>query len=238
MRTVTGGGDPLGGDPLLQDISRRLVGRRRRLLGWEQYVRTAVLLPLVKVGGAWHLLFEVRSATLRRQPGEVCFPGGHLEAGDQDPQAAAVRETGEELNLPTEDVKVLGALDVLITPWRLIVYPYVGVLADAARIRPARDEIARVFTVRLQEVAAARPEVHEIYVRVFPRDDFPFHRIPGGRNYPWRTAVHPELFFDFGGHVVWGLTARILDHFRTLCLLEGPGGDQAREEGELPWLQP
>lgn len=236
MKTVKGGGDPLGGDLLLQGLSRRLAGRRRRLLGWEQYVRTAVLLPLVKVQGAWHLLFEVRSQTLRRQPGEVCFPGGHLEEGDQDPEAAAVRETGEELNLATEDVKVLGPLDVLITPWRLIVYPYVGVLADAARIKPARDEIAQVFTVPLQEVATARAEVHEIDVRVFPRDDFPYHRIPGGRDYPWRTAVHPELFFEFDGHVVWGLTARILDHFRTLWR-EGEAGDQAGKEGELPWLQ-
>ena len=42
----------------------------------------AVLVPLVRRRGAAHLLFEVRADTLNRQPGEVCFPGGRIEAGE------------------------------------------------------------------------------------------------------------------------------------------------------------
>ncbi|BAS26887.1 NUDIX hydrolase [Limnochorda pilosa] len=206
----------------MEALARRLAGRPRRLLGWDHYVRTAVLLPLVTVGGEWHLLFEVRSETLKRQPGEVCFPGGHLEAGDRNPRAAAVRETGEELNLEAGDVEVLGDLDVLITPWRLVVYPHVGVLRDPGSIRPARSEIAHVFTVPLEEALAARPERHEVDIVVTPREDFPFDKIPHGRAYPWRRAVHPELFFQFRGHVVWGLTALILEHFLSLLRAGAP----------------
>lgn len=208
--------DRSGPGPLVDLLRERLASRERRLLGWERYTRTAVLLPLLKRDGEWHLLFEVRAQTLRRQPGEVCFPGGHLEPQDPTPEAAAVRETSEELNLAPREIQVLGPLDVLITPWRLIISPYVGVIRDPRKIDPARDEIERVFTVPLDEVQAAEPEVHRIHIRVRPPDDFPFEKIPGGRAYPWRQADHPELFFEFQGHVVWGLTALILDHFRTI----------------------
>ena len=52
----------------------------------------AVLAPLVRVDGETHLLFEVRALHMRRQPGEVCFPGGQIEEGET-PLEAAVRET-------------------------------------------------------------------------------------------------------------------------------------------------
>ena len=42
----------------------------------------AVLVPLVEREDGIHVLYEVRALTLRRQPGEVCFPGGHIEAGE------------------------------------------------------------------------------------------------------------------------------------------------------------
>ncbi|GAE44688.1 hypothetical nudix hydrolase YeaB [Mesobacillus boroniphilus JCM 21738] len=45
-------------------------------MGHEKFIKFAVLLPLVEVNGDVHILFEVRSLKMRRQPGEVCFPGG------------------------------------------------------------------------------------------------------------------------------------------------------------------
>ena len=55
----------------------------------------AVLVPLVEREGALSLLYEVRARTLRRQPGEVCFPGGRMESGET-PEVCALRETFEE----------------------------------------------------------------------------------------------------------------------------------------------
>ena len=63
--------------------------------------RYAVLVPLVERDGEVYVLYEVRAATMRRQPGEVCFPGGHIE-GDESPENCAVRETWEELGIPAE----------------------------------------------------------------------------------------------------------------------------------------
>lgn len=209
-------------DGLVDSLRHSLAHRRPGLMGQEFYTRAAILLPLVRVEGRWHVLFEVRSLRLRHQPGDVCFPGGHVEPADEGPEAAAVRETCEELNLQPRQVQVLGPLDILVTPWGMILHPYVGVLQDVEDIRPAEGEIDRVFTVPLQEIREAHPARHWVEIRVIPGEDFPYDKIPGGRHYPWRHLKRPELFFEFGGQVVWGLTARVLDHFRRLVdSLEG-----------------
>ena len=64
----------------LREISRRLSGRSPRLQ--DVTAEYAVLVPLVEGGEELSLLFEVRAYTLRRQPGEVCFPGGRIEPGE------------------------------------------------------------------------------------------------------------------------------------------------------------
>ena len=58
----------------------------------------AVILPVVDLddGKGPQILYEVRASDLDRQPGEVCFPGGQIEAGET-PLEAALRETEEEL---------------------------------------------------------------------------------------------------------------------------------------------
>jgi len=61
-------------------------------------VKFAVLVPLVELEGALHLLYEVRAATLQRQPGEVGVPGGRIEEGETAPECA-LRETQEEVGV-------------------------------------------------------------------------------------------------------------------------------------------
>ncbi|MFP3361046.1 coenzyme A pyrophosphatase, partial [Planococcus sp. SIMBA_143] len=59
-----------------EESRHKLTHHTARILGAEDLYKYAILLPLMEKEDGIHLLFEVRAASLRRQPGEICFPGG------------------------------------------------------------------------------------------------------------------------------------------------------------------
>ena len=104
----------------------------------SDYLSSAVLVPLVRREGRLGVLFEVRSAALTWQPGDICFPGGRIELDDAGPEAAAVRETREELSLPDDAVDVIGPLNTMVSPIGVMIYPcglYQGFRPDPAESR-------------------------------------------------------------------------------------------------------
>ena len=102
----------------------------------------AVLVPLVRRRGAAHLLFEVRADTLNRQPGEVCFPGGRIEAGEP-PTTCALREMEEELSIPPDAVHLLAELDFLYHQSGTLIHPILAEV-DAGALRHMRVNTAEV----------------------------------------------------------------------------------------------
>ncbi|WP_258358926.1 NUDIX hydrolase [Moorella sulfitireducens] len=200
--------------PDLKNIKARIRQHQSGLLDARLYAQSAVFLPLIKErDDSLSLLFEVRSRNLKTQPGEICFPGGQIKKDDCSPQEAAVRETCEELGLRAEDLEIWGKLDVLVTPFQQVIHPIAGLLRRAAAINPNPQEVAEVFTIPLISLFTTTPAYHEVQVKIQPPEDFPFEKIPRGRNYPWRQATWPELFYEFEGRVIWGMTARLLHHF-------------------------
>ncbi|MCF8566251.1 CoA pyrophosphatase [Alicyclobacillus tolerans] len=194
-------------------IKSVLKDRPRKLLGEEGWTKTAVLVPLVKQAGHWTILFEERAHTLKRQPGEISFPGGHCDPGDPDEQSTAIRETSEELGVLEKDIEVIGDLDVLVTGAGLMVFPFAGVLPQDVRLQPNPHEVATAFSVSLAELLSTQPLVYEVTMKADPPDDYPYHLIPGGRSYPFRKSRTIQYFYQVNGYVIWGLTARILTHF-------------------------
>ncbi|NXC37325.1 NUDT7 diphosphatase, partial [Campylorhamphus procurvoides] len=110
----------------------------------------AVLLPLLLRRGRPHLLLTVRSAQLRRSPGEVCFPGGKSEACDKDEIDTALREAKEEVGLPPEKVEVICRLVPGIDKVNQLVTPVVGFIEDTFQATPNPDEVSEVFFVPLE----------------------------------------------------------------------------------------
>lgn len=196
----------------IQHIQQRLSSHTPAILGETERFRSAVLLPLTMHQGKLQVLFEKRALHLRRQPGEICFPGGRRDEADDTALETAVRETCEELGLNQGSLKVLGALDRVVNPFQTV-DAYVGWIEDSRLIRPSADEVDRVFYVEFEELVRTEPSVHYVEIQVVPEDDFPYDKIPGGRAYPWRMQRIAEYFYEFDGHVIWGLTARILHHF-------------------------
>lgn len=199
----------------IKQIDDILQKRKQNILGHEQASKSAVLLPLIEKDDQWHVLFEVRSQHLKRQPGEICFPGGRVD--DQDPsfQDTAIRETCEELQIAKETIYINGALDILVQTPHLLIYPYVGIIQQPDTIKP-NEEVAETFSVPLSWLLTHKPERYNLEMSIDPNQSFPFELIPNGKNYNWRTHKKPEYFYRYNTYIIWGLTAQILRHFLFL----------------------
>jgi len=197
----------------LEIIVTKLKSHTPKILGSEKFSKYAVMLPLVKKEDGIHVLFEVRSLELRRQPGEICFPGGSIDEQDMDEKDAAIRETVEELGINKEQISNVNPLDYMISPFGMIIYPFVGYINSTQKIVPNPSEVGEIFTVPLSFFIHNKPEIYNIEFRAEPEENFPFDLIVGGENYNWRTRGIEEYFYHYRGKVIWGLTAKILSHF-------------------------
>jgi peroxisomal coenzyme A diphosphatase NUDT7 len=177
------------------------------ILGSENFSKFAILLPLIQKEDGLHVLFEVRSLQLRRQPGEICFPGGRIDSNDLDGESAAIRETMEELGIMKGDISSVYPLDYLFSPFGMIVYPYVGFITNSENLKLNEEEVGEVFTVPLSFFIKNDPTVYLVNFKAEPEDNFPIE------DYNWRTRHMEEYFYYYENRVIWGLTARILSHF-------------------------
>ena len=180
------------------------------LIGEKDFFKAAVCIALIENGEDFDVLFEVRSSQIPDQPGDVCFPGGAVEPGETY-EEAAVRETCEELLIRPSQIEIIGPSDIMHARTTMI-YPFAGILTDYEGTFN-EDEVAEVFRVPFQFFRETEPDKYLVEAPARPGDDFPFELISGGRNYKWRVMHTTELFYQYEGHVIWGLTARILYSF-------------------------
>lgn len=156
---------------------------------------SAVLLLLHEQAGAEHLLFQVRSRSLALHSGEIGFPGGSWHPADGTLLDTALREVEEEIGVPRDHVEVFGQLDDALT------------YSSSYRIRP----FAGALSGGPRQFALDASEVHELLS--IPID---FLRSPEARGwYPVDRGGVTEATpaFRYGDHVIWGATARMLEHF-------------------------
>ncbi len=201
---------------MIDERIKALKTRKPSIIGHETSFKSAVLLPLVMENGQWSVLFERRALDMDVQPGEVCFPGGGVEREDASMEAAAVRETCEELNICSADMEIIGALDLFVSPFNMIIYPFVGFVHNVTNININREEVEYVFSIPISYLMEYEPQVSSISFRLDMPDDYPWDMVPGGRNYPYRSARYEQYFYEYNGEIVWGMTARILKHFLDL----------------------
>lgn len=201
------------------DFVRRLAGRQPRIHNEGECLVSAVLVPIVKKEGIPHILFEVRASSLHRQPGEVCFPGGKVELSEMSqPQETAIRESVEELGIRREQVVLVGPLDYQITPPGTLIYPYLGIIEDAGIIKPNHYEVASTFLAPV-EYFTSPPGASTVEVATRYAADFPYHRVPPSykKRENWlKQWSFPVYFYEYRGHFIWGVTARILYNFINL----------------------
>jgi len=201
----------------LDKLKNQLLQKQPLFIGEETAFRSAILIPLVQIDGQWHILFEVRSFTMRKQPGDISFPGGRIDLNDPSPMDAALRETYEELGIEPTSVQVIGQLSPYIASPSFVVFPFVAIVNyDQIQHSYNKEEVEEIFTVPINWLLNYEPYVHKVTVKPIPSDDFPFEKIMNGSNYQWRTRAMEEWFYDFDQYTIWGLTARVLKYFVQL----------------------
>jgi 8-oxo-dGTP pyrophosphatase MutT (NUDIX family) len=194
-------------DPRLEPLRAALAGRAALRLERPPASRDAAVALVLRSRASLELLL-IQRAEHEADPwsGHMALPGGRRDAADRDLFATACRETEEETALPIGRIgTLLGGLDELApgTP-RLppvIIAPFVMAVPGHAEARPASTEVAKTLWVPLADLRDDRA-VSELLVELSEG-----------------TLRFPSL--NYRGHVIWGLTHRILTQF--LELAEGAG---------------
>jgi 8-oxo-dGTP pyrophosphatase MutT (NUDIX family) len=94
------------------------------------------------------VILTVRREHMRTHAGQVAFPGGRVDPGE-DAVEAAVREAYEELLMPREAVEIVGQLDLYRTVTGYIVTPVIGVIRPDLPLQPHEHEVADWFEAPL-----------------------------------------------------------------------------------------
>jgi 8-oxo-dGTP pyrophosphatase MutT (NUDIX family) len=94
------------------------------------------------------VILTVRREHLRTHAGQVAFPGGRIDAGE-DAVAAALREAHEEILLEPASVEVVGSIDSYRTVTGYVVTPVIGVIPPDLALAPHEHEVANVFEAPL-----------------------------------------------------------------------------------------
>jgi 8-oxo-dGTP pyrophosphatase MutT (NUDIX family) len=136
------------------------------------------------------LLLTKRSSALKHHPGQVAFPGGKVDAGDDGPVGAALREAQEEVGLPPGAAEVLGTLPPHETVTGFTVTPVVAWVARPFTPVPEPGEVAEVFEVPFAHIADPA-NYHVEYRR-------------------WRGERRYYYTLPWGPYYIWGATARML----------------------------
>ena len=158
----------------------------------------AALIPLLRQGGEWHLLFTRRTDKVESHKGQVSFPGGACDEGETTPEETALREANEEVGIDPQKVRVLGHIMNMITITSFRVTPVVGIIQWPTVLLLGKDEVERVFTIPLLWLADKNN-----------RWEF---SMPG-RN---RSLI---VYHPFDGELLWGATARMtVDFLKILDL--------------------
>jgi 8-oxo-dGTP pyrophosphatase MutT (NUDIX family) len=159
----------------------------------------AVLVALVRRGEAHSVLYTERSADLRSHSGQVAFPGGKIDADDDGPGAAALREAHEEVSLDPADAQILGFMPAYFTGSNYLITPVVAEVRPRAPFVANPGEVESVFEVPLARLM--RDESFGTF----------YIRRPGQRE-------HTTWQIDHESHRIWGITANLTRRFYELVL--------------------
>ncbi len=176
-------------------LEELLAGRRKQYIDEPGRRGSAVLVPLYRDRGQYHIIFIKRTDTVKVHKGQICFPGGGRDRKDKTLLDTALRESREEIGLRPEDIKIIGELDDEITTTsNYVVTPFVAIIPWPYQFCAEKAEVAEIISAPLAALMDQRCLEADI------------ETLEGG-------IVVDSYRYHYRGRVIWGATARILHKF-------------------------
>ena len=166
----------------------------------DELTPAAVLVPVIDRLEGLTVLFTQRTAHLHDHPGQVAFPGGRCEEGDESAIVTALREAREEIGLSPAQVEVLGMLPEYRTGTGFRVTPVIGLVSLPLDLQLDDFEVAEVFETPLGFLLdPANHQRHSAEIR---------------------GAVRHYYAMPYKGFFIWGATAgMVVSLYRHLYCL-------------------
>jgi 8-oxo-dGTP pyrophosphatase MutT (NUDIX family) len=173
------GGDEYG-DHVLNPSLRRLIVR-------EGLRDAAVLIGAVDRPEGATLLLTQRNENLRSHSGQVAFPGGRIDPEDVSPEAAALRETEEEVGLDPSLVEIVGRMPDYVSGSGYRIAPILGVVKPGFLLTINPDEVADAFEVPLAFLMEPANHIRES--RLWQEQERYYYRMPHGDRHIWGVTA-------------------------------------------------
>ena len=177
-----------------QMLKQALAQRSKQRINDAGLVSAAVLIPIYYKDGEYHILFTKRTETVKDHKGQISFPGGAYEEQDETLVNTALRECAEEIGLEAEGIELLGELDDMATrSTDYIISPFVATIPWPCSFKVDPIEVDEIIEVPLSALLDKDCVRHETEV------------VDG--------EVVDKYEYHYGGKIIWGATARILNQF-------------------------
>jgi 8-oxo-dGTP pyrophosphatase MutT (NUDIX family) len=135
------------------------------------------------------VILTVRRDDLRTHAGQVAFPGGRIDPGEEA-TAAAMREAWEEIGIPVEKVEAVAQLDVYRTITGYRVTPVLAAVPADLPLEPHEREVADWFEAPLSFLIDPSNQQRKAVL------------------FEGRTRHYYEI--EWAGRRIWGATAAML----------------------------
>lgn len=147
----------------------------------------AVLVPVVDHGEEASVILTKRTEKLRSHSGQIAFPGGRIDPTDPTPEFAALRETEEEIGLPSDFIEVVGRMPDYVSGSGFRIAPVLAVVKPGFLLTINEDEVDDAFEVPLSFLM--NPQNHNRESRVWNDRERFFYTMPFGDRYIWGVTA-------------------------------------------------